>query len=224
MNDIASAIEAVNASSGQLSHGMHILLVYTLLALAPALLVLCTSFTRILVVLAFLRQALGSPTIPPNMVLIPLAMLLTLLSMGPVLDEVYLKAVAPAMDSKITPLAAYEEAAKPLRAFMLRNTKERDLLVLGKAAKLGPFKNLEEVPLRLIIPAFALSELRTAFRMGFTLFMTFLTVDLVVAGLLSALGLMMVPPMSVSLPLKLLLFVMVDGWTLICGSLIASVH
>ena len=188
------------------------------------MLVLCTSFTRILVVLAFLRQALGSPTIPPNMVLIPLAMLLTLLSMGPVLDEVYTKAVAPAMDAKITPIEAYQEAAKPLRAFMLRNTKESDLLVLGKAARLGPFQSLDEVPLRLIIPAFALSELRTAFRMGFTLFMTFLTVDMVVAGLLSALGLMMVPPMSVSLPLKLLLFVMVDGWTLICGSLISSVH
>jgi flagellar biosynthetic protein FliP len=223
MSAIATAVEAVN-NSGQLSHGMHILLVYTLLALAPALLVLCTSFTRILVVLAFLRQALGSPTIPPNMVLIPLAMLLTLLSMGPVLDEVYVKAVAPAMDAQITPLQAYQEAAKPLRAFMLRNTKERDLLVLGKAARLGPFQTLDEVPVRLIIPAFALSELRTAFRMGFTLFMTFLTVDLVVAGLLSALGLMMVPPMSVSLPLKLLLFVMVDGWTLICGSLISSVH
>lgn len=223
MSAIASAVEAAN-NLGQLSHGMHILLVYTLLALAPAMLVLCTSFTRILVVLAFLRQALGSPTIPPNMVLIPLAMLLTLLSMGPVLDEVYTKAVAPAMDAKITPIEAYQEAAKPLRAFMLRNTKESDLLVLGKAARLGPFQSLDEVPLRLIIPAFALSELRTAFRMGFTLFMTFLTVDMVVAGLLSALGLMMVPPMSVSLPLKLLLFVMVDGWTLICGSLISSVH
>ncbi|MFN8610752.1 MAG: flagellar type III secretion system pore protein FliP [Vulcanimicrobiota bacterium] len=223
MSSLANVVAAAN-QSGQLSHGMHILLVYTLLALAPAMLVLCTSFTRILVVLAFLRQALGIPTIPPNMVLIPLAMLLTLLSMGPILDDVYGRAVAPAMDGKLTPLAAYQEAAIPLREFMLRNTKERDLLVLGKAARLGPYVSLDQVPLRLIIPAFCLSELRTAFRMGFTLFMTFLTVDLVVAGLLSALGLMMVPPMSVSLPLKLLLFVLVDGWTLICGSLISSVH
>lgn len=222
---MANPIEALQlASTADLSHAMHVVLVMTLLALAPTLLVMTTCFTRILVVLAFLRQALGTPTIPPNMVLIPMSLMLTLLAMGPVLDDVYSKSLQPAMDGKLTPLQAYTEAAQPLRQFMLRNVEEKDILVLARAAHLGPFKTLDDIPLRLLVPSFALSELKTAFRMGFTLFLTFLTVDLIVAGILAALGLFMLPPMSISLPIKLLLFVLVDGWALVAGSLIRSVH
>jgi len=209
---------------GQLSQALHVVLVLTLLALFPTMLVMTTCFTRILVVLAFLRQALGSPSIPPNMVLLPLALMLTVLSMGPVLDDVYNRALQPALEGKLSPLEAYGAAARPLRAFMLGNTRQKDILVLARAARLGPFQSLEDIPLRLLVPAFALSELSTAFRMGFTLFLTFLIVDLIVAGVLAALGLFMLPPMSISLPLKLLLFVLVDGWALVCGSLIRSVH
>lgn len=209
--------------SNNLSNSMHIVLVLTLLALAPTMLVMTTCFTRILVVLAFLRQALGSPNIPPNMVLIPLSMMLTVLAMGPVVDEVYARAFVPAMRGKMTTLQAYQEAARPLRAFMLKNTPEKGLTILARAARLGPYRSLEEIPLKLLVPAFALSELQTAFRMGFTLFLTFLVVDLLVAGVLAALGLFMLPPMSISLPIKLLLFVLVDGWTLVSGTLIRSV-
>lgn len=212
------------AGSGpqQLSAGMHIILVMTILALAPAILVLTTSFTRIIIVLGFMRQALGTPTTPPNMVLIPLACFLTLLSMDPVINQVYDRALEPAWSGKIGPVEAYKAAADPLRKFMLANTRRKDLKMLMEAARLEPAKSLEDVPDRLLVPAFAISELRASFQMGFALFITFLAVDMVVAGILISLGMFMVPPMTISLPAKLILFVMADGWSLLCRSLISS--
>ncbi|MEW6277156.1 MAG: flagellar type III secretion system pore protein FliP [Candidatus Eremiobacterota bacterium] len=206
----------------QLSAGLHILLILTLMALAPAILVTTTSFTRILIVLAFTRQAMGTPNIPPNMVLIPLAGFLTLLSMGPVLDQVYADALKPGLEGKLQPIQAYERAAAPLRSFMQRNTRQKDLAMLLQAARLPRPQNLQEVPDRVLVPAFVLSELRAAFTMGFALFLAFMAVDLVVSGILMALGMFMVPPMSISLPIKLLLFVLVDGWSLITRSLLFS--
>lgn len=206
----------------QLASGLHILLALTLMALAPAILVLTTGFTRILIVLAFARQALGTPNIPPNIVLIPLAGFLTLISMGPMADQVYNNALQPAMEGKLTPIQAYEAAAAPLRAFMQKNTRQKDLALLLQASRLPRPANLEQVPDRILIPAFVLSELKAAFTMGFALFLAFLAVDLVVAGILMALGMFMVPPMSISLPIKLLLFVLVDGWSLIAQSLLGS--
>lgn len=206
----------------QLSAGLHILLVLTVLTVAPAILVMTTSFTRIIIVLGFLRQALGTPSLPPNLVLIPLAGFLTVISMGTTLDKVYQAAVVPALAGKLQPLEAYALAAEPLREFMLRNTRQKDLLMLLKAAKLESPRTPADVPIRILVPAFALSELKTAFTMSFTLFLAFLAVDLIVASILMSLGMMMVPPMTISLPLKLLLFVMADGWNLVVRGLLAS--
>lgn len=210
------------SGSQQLSQGLHILLILTLLALAPTFLVLTTSFTRILIVLSFLRQALGTPSIPPNMVMVPLALFLTLLSMGPTLDKVYLDAMEPALAGRLQPLQAYSLAAAPLRDFMKRNTRQKDVDTLVRVSRIPPPPNLDAVPDRILVPAFVLSELRTAFTMGFTVFLAFLAVDLVVAGVLMSLGMFMVPPMTISLPIKLLLFVMADGWSLATASLISS--
>lgn len=206
----------------QLASGMHIMLVMTLLSLIPALLVLTTSFTRIIIVLGFLRQALGTPNLPPNAVLIPLAILLTLISMEPVVDRVYAEAVAPALAGKLEPLQAYAKAAEPLRGFLLQHTRRKDLEMLYSVAGREMPAEVGELSDRYLVPAFVLSELRTAFAMGFSLFLAFLAVDLVVAGILMALGMFMVPPMSISLPLKIMLFVLADGWNLVVKSLLES--
>ncbi|MGE0494446.1 MAG: flagellar type III secretion system pore protein FliP [Vulcanimicrobiota bacterium] len=206
----------------QLATGVHILIILTLITLAPALLVLTTSFTRIVVVLALMRQALGTPSIPPNMVLIPLALFLTLLSMGPTLDRVYEEALIPSLNGELAPLDAYAKAAAPLRDFMRRQTRRAELETLMESARLPMPEKLEDIPDRVLVPAFALSELKAAFTMGFLIFLSFMAVDLVVAGVLMALGMFMVPPSTISLPLKLLLFVMADGWNLIAHGLLTS--
>lgn len=206
----------------QLASSLHILLLLTALTLAPAILVLTTSFTRILVVLAFMRQALGTPTIPPNIVLIPLALFLTLLSMGPTIDRVQAEALEPALAGKLGWLEAYHKVAEPLRDFMRGQTRRKDVETLLRLSKIERPENMEEIPDRVLIPAFALSELKTAFTMGFVVFLAFIAVDLVVAGILMALGMFMVPPTTISLPVKLLLFVMADGWTLLVTGLLQS--
>lgn len=208
----------------QLASSLHILLLLTALTLAPAILVLTTSFTRILVVLAFMRQALGTPTIPPNIVLIPLALFLTLLSMGPTIDRVQTEALEPALAGELGWLEAYHAIAVPLRDFMRGQTRRKDVETLIRVAKLERPESLEDVPDRVLIPAFALSELKTAFTMGFVIFLAFIAVDLVVAGILMALGMFMVPPTTISLPVKLLLFVMADGWSLLVTGLLKSFH
>ena len=208
----------------QLSSGLHILLVLTLMAVGPAILVLTTSFTRIVVVLALTRQALGTPNIPPNVVLIPLALFLTVLTMGTTFDKVYQDAVLPGLEGKLQPLEAYRLAAQPLREFMRRQTRHKEVSVLMEAARLPPVDSIEEIPDRVLVPAFVLSELKTALTMGFVIFLSFMAVDLVVAGVLMALGMFMVPPSMLSLPIKILLFVMADEWNLVVHGLGQSIR
>lgn len=212
------------AQPEQLAASLHILVVLTLLTLVPTLLVLTTSFSRILIVLAFMRQALGTPSIPPNIILIPFALFLTLLSMGPTLDRIEVEALRPAMDGKLGWREGYAKAAEPLREFMRRQTRQKDVEALLRAARMEQPASMAELPDRVLVPAFALSELKTAFTMGFVVFLSFLAVDLVVAGILMALGMFMVPPASISLPVKLLLFVMADGWTVLVTGLLRSFH
>ncbi|GAA0516280.1 flagellar type III secretion system pore protein FliP [Tatumella terrea] len=192
------------------------------LTLLPAALLMMTSFTRIIIVLGLLRNALGTPSAPPNQVMLGLALFLTFFVMSPTLDQVYRQAWLPFSENRITAGEALETGSKPLAAFMLRQTRESDLALFMQLAKQPEFKRPEDIPLRILIPAYVTSELQTAFRIGFTVFIPFLIIDLVVASVLMALGMMMVPPASISLPFKLMLFVLADGWQLLIGSLAQS--
>lgn len=201
---------------------LNLLLLFTVLALAPAFLVMLTSFTRIVVVLSFVRHALATQQTPPNQVLIGLALFLTFFTMAPVYDEVRGQAIDPYLAGEINQAEALVRGEKPLKEFMFRQTREKDLALFVNAAQLGPVQTREEIPLRVLIPAFAISELKTAFQMGFLIYIPFLIIDLVVASILMAMGMFMVPPIIISLPFKILLFVLVDGWYLVVKSLLES--
>jgi len=203
-------------------NGIKILAVLTVLALAPSILIMMTSFTRILVVFAFLRQALGTQQAPPNQILVGLALFMTLFIMMPVWQKIDETALTPYLDEQITQQVALERATAPLRAFMLKQTREDDLLLFLQAAKSDKPANAEQTPLMVLIPAFVISELRTAFEIGFLIYIPFVVLDLVVASVLMSMGMMMLPPVMISLPLKLILFVLVDGWHLITASLLQS--
>jgi flagellar biosynthetic protein FliP len=198
-----------------------VILVLSVLAVAPSLLILLTGFTRIIVVLSLARNAIGLPSIPPNQVLAGLALFLSLFVMSPTLSEVYHEAFQPLMDGKITQEQAYERAVKPIRQFMLRQTRKGELTMFMNASDKKP-ESVREVPMSTLIPAFVLSELKTGFIIGFVIFIPFVVIDLVVSSALMSMGMFMLPPVMVSLPFKLLLFVMVGGWGLIAGSLITS--
>lgn len=201
---------------------LKIIALLTLLSLLPAIVLTMTSFTRIVVVLSFVKQGIGAQQSPPSQVLIGLALFLTMFTMAPVTQQVFDQAYAPYAAGKITDDQAIERATTPLRAFMLRQTREADLALFYEAAHAKLPQTEEEVPLRLASPAFVVSELTTAFQMGVLVLLPFLVIDLAVAAVLMAMGMMMVPPASISLPLKLLLFVVVDGWHLLVGSLLRS--
>ncbi|WP_258458411.1 flagellar type III secretion system pore protein FliP [Enterobacter sp. ECC-175] len=190
----------------------------------PAVLLMMTGFTRIIIVLGLMRNALGTPTAPPNQVLVGLSLFLTFFVMSPVFSQIYEKAWQPLQENKITMEAALAEGVKPLRAFMLDQTRESDLAMLAQIAKTPDVASPEDVPLSILVPAFIISELKTAFQIGFTIFIPFLIIDLVVASILMALGMMMVPPTTIALPFKLMLFVLVDGWQLLVGSLAQSFY
>ncbi|MBY4897001.1 flagellar type III secretion system pore protein FliP [Cupriavidus sp. AU9028] len=192
------------------------------LSFLPAALLMMTGFTRVIIVLGLLRTALGTATSPPNQVLLGLALFLTMFVMSPVLDRVYNDAYKPLSENRISLEDAAERAAAPMKAFMLKQTREKDLALFAQMAKLPEMQGPEEVPLRVLVPAFVTSELKTAFQIGFTIFIPFLIIDLVVASVLMAMGMMMVPPATISLPFKLMLFVLVDGWQLLLGSLAQS--
>jgi flagellar biosynthetic protein FliP len=200
----------------------------TVLSLAPSIIVMVTSFTRIVVVLAFLRTALGLQQTPPNAVLISLALFVTGFIMAPTLEQIYEQSLAPLMDEQIDETEAFERAAMPLRRFMLEHVRGKDLeLFLEIAASAATdepplLDNPEDTPLRSLIPAFMISELRRAFEIGFLIFIPFLIIDMVVASVLMSMGMMMLPPVLISMPFKLIFFVLVDGWYLIVGSLVAS--
>ncbi|XBS68371.1 flagellar type III secretion system pore protein FliP [Acerihabitans sp. KWT182] len=196
----------------------------TSLTFLPAALMLMTSFTRIIIVLSLLRSALGTPSAPPNQVLLGLALFLTFFVMAPVFDNIYTEAYQPLSENKITMQAAIDKGAQPLKAFMLRQTRQADLALFARLANQGPLPGPEAVPMRILLPAYATSELKTAFQIGFTIFIPFLIIDLVVASVLMALGMMMVPPATISLPFKLMLFVLVDGWQLLLSSLAQSFY
>ncbi len=198
------------------------LVLLTSLTLLPAVLLMMTGFTRIIIVLGLLRNALGTASSPPNQVLLGLALFLTFFVMSPVIDKVYQNAYLPFTEDKISAEKALEQAIGPLHEFMLKQTREADLALFAKLAKTEGFERKEEVPMRILLPSFVTSELKTAFQIGFTVFIPFLIIDLVIASVLMALGMMMVPPASISLPFKLMLFVLVDGWQLLMGSLAQS--
>jgi flagellar biosynthetic protein FliP len=206
----------------ELSGALRILLALTVLSLIPAALVAVTAFTRIIIVLSMLRQALGMQETPPNVVLIGLALFLTLFTMLPVVNEVNEKALAPFLDNKLGPQEAATKAVAPLRMFMVRHTREPDLALMVELAKSEPPKALEDINLVHLVPAFMLSELRTAFQIGFVIFLPFLLIDLVVSSVLMSMGMLMVPPVVISLPIKILMFVLVDGWSLVVKSLAGS--
>ena len=198
------------------------LLVFTALSFLPAILLLMTSFTRIIIVLSLLRQALGLQTTPPNQVLVGMALFLTLFVMGPTLDRVHAQAYKPYAEQKISLDQALESGAEPLRAFMLKQTRAADLTLFANIAKLEGELSPTTIPMRILIPAFVTSELKTAFQIGFLVFVPFLIIDLIVASVLMSMGMMMLSPVLVALPFKLMLFVLADGWSLLMSSLVAS--
>jgi len=196
----------------------------TSLTFIPAVLLMMTSFTRIIIVFGLLRNALGTPSAPPNQVMLGLALFLTFFIMAPTFDKIYDDAYLPFSQDKISMDVALEKGAQPLRDFMLRQTREADLALFARLANTPPIEGPEAVPMRILLPAYVTSELKTAFQIGFTVFIPFLIIDLVVASVLMALGMMMVPPATISLPFKLMLFVLVDGWQLLVGSLAQSFY
>ena len=201
---------------------VQLLILIGALSIVPALLFTTTAFTRILIVLGFVRTGLGTPTAPPNQVLVGIALFLTLFVMGPTLTAVKDTAIEPLMNNEISVETAFKRGEIPMREFMFRQTRDRDLALFTKMAKLDQPKTRADIPTRVLIPAFILSELKTAFQIGFLIFLPFLVIDLVVSSTLMSLGMVMLPPVFISLPFKILLFVLVDGWTLITQSLVES--
>ena len=206
------------------SNAVQLLILVAGLTLVPALLFTVTGFTRILVVLGFIRTGLGTPTAPPNQVLVGIAFFLTVFVMAPTLTEIKKDAVDPLTAGKISQTQAIERGQEPLRDFMFRQTRDKDLALFVDMAKLKRPKTRADVPTYTLIPAFVISELKTAFQIGFLIFLPFLVIDLVVSSTLMSMGMVMLPPVFISLPFKILLFVLVDGWNLVTRSLVESFH
>ena len=218
------AINVVPAAGGGQTYSLSIqtLILMTGITLLPAALLMMSSFTRIVVVLGLLRQALGTGNTPSNQILVGLALFLTLFIMSPTLDAIYNNAAKPYLDGKMEFEPALETGVKPLREFMLTQTRDADLMTFTRIAGLDGFDKPEDVPFRVLAPAFMTSELTTAFQIGFLLFIPFIIIDLIVSSVLMSMGMMMLSPMLISLPFKLMLFVLVDGWSLVMGSLAGS--
>lgn len=226
----AQSIPKVSVEVGQsedptdLSTTLQIVILLTVLSLAPSILIMVTSFVRITVVLAFLRQAMGSQQMPPNQLMVGLALIVSFFIMSPIIDQAYQEGVKPYLEEQISGEEAYAKAAAPFRKFMLAQTREQDLALFVNMAKLEQPDNPDSIPLQVLVPGFVISELRTAFQIAFVIFVPFLVIDMVVASVLMSMGMMMLPPIIVSLPFKLLLFVLVDGWYLLVKSLVESFH
>ncbi len=216
---------APTAGGGQTySLSLQTLLLLTSLSFLPAILLMMTGFTRIIIVLSLLRSAIGTPSSPPNQVLIGLALFLTFFVMSPVLDKIYVDAYLPYTDNKMSLQQAMEKGSVPLKTFMLRQTRESDLALFVRISNSEPLQSAAEVPLRILVPAYVISELKTAFQIGFVVFIPFLIIDMVVASVLMSMGMMMVSPAVISLPFKIMLFVLADGWNLLIGSLVQSFY
>ena len=210
-------------SPQQLVSSMNVLLVLTLLFLAPSMLLVMTTFTRFVIVFGFLRQALGTQQVPPTQLLVMLALILTIFVMEPVAKKAYESGIKPYAAEQIGYEEAFERTAEPFKNFMIKNTREKDLALFFRIRNMENPQTIKDVPLSVIIPAFVISELKTAFEIGFLLFLPFLVIDMVVASILMSMGMMMLPPVMISLPFKILVFVLVDGWNLLIGNLIASI-
>mgnify|MGYP001170305661 CR=1 FL=1 len=194
----------------------------TILSLAPSILIMMTSFTRIIVVLSFLRTAMGIQQTPPNTVLISLALFLTLFIMAPTMEAAYQQGIQPLINEEIDEMTAFDNAVEPFHAFMLKHVREKDILLFAEIGNVQNVESPQDLPLRVVVPAFMISELRRAFEIGFMLFLPFLIIDMVTASILMSMGMMMLPPVMISLPFKIIFFVLVDGWNLISGSLVRS--
>ncbi len=203
-------------------NAIKMVMVLTVLTLAPAILIMMTGFTRILIVLSFLRQAMGVQQLPPNQLLVGLSLFLTFFVMGPAFTEINQKAVQPYLNGSLGQEQALESALAPLRRFMFTQTRDQDLALFVKLAKVEKPKTRADVPTIVLVPAFIVSELKTSFMIGFIIFLPFLIIDILAASVLMAMGMMMVPPIVISLPFKIMLFVLVDGWTLLIGSMVKS--
>ena len=210
------------SSASSTSRILQLLALTTVLSIAPSILMMTTSFTRIVVVLSFLRQALGTQQSPPNMVMVSLAMFLTAFVMAPTMEQSWQKGVQPYMDGQIEEAEAFDRTVKPLHAFMMKHAREQDVRLFVDLSKSAIPATAEDVPLKVVIPAFMISELRRAFEMGFLLFLPFIVIDMVIASVLMGMGMMMIPPAMISLPFKLIFFVLVDGWYMVVGSLVQS--
>lgn len=211
-----------DSDATNIATSVKLLLLLTVLSLAPAILILMTSFTRIIIVLSFVRTALATQQMPPNQVLVGLALFLTFFIMAPTFQEVNDVALAPLFAEEITLDEAYDQASIPLKEFMTKHTRQKDLALFLKYNGADRPESIEEIPLTMLVPAFALSEIKTAFQMGFMIFIPFLVIDMIVASVLMSMGMMMLPPVMISLPFKILLFVLVDGWHLIIKSMLQS--
>jgi len=209
------------SKTGDVSVAVQIVILMTLLTLAPSIVLLMTSFTRIVIVLGFVRTALGVPSAPSNQIIVGLSLFLTFFLMGPVFDKMNVEAIQPYLAGKMTSVEALDKASVPLKEFMLKQTRTRDLEYFLELGGFGPTA-VKDLSMRVVVPAFVVSELQTSFQMGFLLFLPFLVIDFLVSSVLMALGMMMMPPVAVALPFKLLLFVLVDGWHLVVRALVQS--
>jgi len=220
MNEFIDMFSSSDPSS--IATSVKLLLLLTVLALAPSILILMTSFTRTVIVLSFVRTSLATQQMPPNQVLIGIALFLTFFIMAPTFSEVYDEALQPLFDEEITLDEAYDRAGKPMKEFMAKHTRQKDLALFMNYSNVEGVEAVEDIPLTTLVPAFAISELKTAFQMGFMIFVPFLIIDMAVASVLMSMGMLMLPPVMISLPFKILLFVLVDGWHLITHSILDS--
>ncbi|WP_044893758.1 flagellar type III secretion system pore protein FliP [Bacillus alveayuensis] len=211
-----------NSAPENVSTSVKLLLLLTILSIAPSILIMMTSFARIIIVLSFVRTSLGTQQMPPNQVLVGLALFLTFFIMAPTFKEVNDQALQPLFEEKINLEQAYERASIPLKEFMSKHTRQKDLALFLKYSGAEKPKSVEDIPLTTLVPAFVISEIKTAFQMGFMIFIPFLVIDMIVASVLMSMGMMMLPPVMISLPFKILLFVLVDGWYLVVKSLLES--
>ena len=215
---------STNSDETSLSGTLQILLIITVISLAPSILVMVTSFTRIIIVLHFVRTAIGTQSSPPNNVLIGLSLFLTLFIMSPVIAQIKTEAYDPLVAEEITQQEALERGIQPLREFMLKRTRQDDLRLFMDIAKIEPVESVDELSITIIIPAFIISELRAAFIIGFLIYVPFIVIDMVVSSVLMSMGMMMLPPTTISMPFKILLFVLADGWALIIGQLVQTFY
>lgn len=214
-------IKVGQASSPQdVSKGLQILIMLTVLTLAPAILIMTTAFTRIVIVMAMVRQAIGTPQLPPNQIIVGLSLILTFFVMAPTFDQVNKTALQPYFAGQLTQPAALKKAMAPIRMFMFKQTNEKDIALFVKLAKIKKPRNTDDVPTHVLLPAFVISELKTAFQLGFIIFLPFLVIDVVISSILVSMGMLFLPPVTISLPFKIVLFVLVDGWHLITKSLV----